>query len=109
MPTSGTNSGLKARPSNGNSTKVQENTSKCRRQCPAPAMIASRDSLAPCRKNSRPMARLVSQPKYTAPSPEQGSTVAISTTPSKARVKLSNNMRKYFITVSVLSLCKGRR
>jgi hypothetical protein len=33
----------------------------------------------------------------------------ISTTPSKARVKLSNSMRRYFITGSVLSLCKARR
>ncbi len=81
LPSSGYSSGLSARPSSGNSTKVQAKISRCRRQWVAPAMIASRDSLAPCMKNSRPMARLVIQAKATAPWPLAGRTVASSTTP----------------------------
>ncbi len=71
------------RPSTGNRTKVEAATSRCRRQWPMPAMIASRDSLAPCRKNNRVMAALVIQPNTTAPSPRQGRTLAKATVPTR--------------------------
>lgn len=73
--------------------KVLANTSRCRRQWVAPATIAWRDSLAPCRKNSRPMARLVIQPKATATVPWQGSRLATVTVATNARVKLSGSRR----------------
>ncbi|ERO65218.1 hypothetical protein P308_20145 [Pseudomonas piscis] len=94
MPTMGESSGLSARPSSGNSTNVRPKTSKCRRQWPAPAMIASRESLAPWRKNSRPMARLVSQAKPVATWPLAGRKLASKTTPIRVRVKLSGNRRE---------------
>ncbi|MNE45373.1 hypothetical protein D3C80_1396540 [compost metagenome] len=108
-PTSGRNNGLNSMPSNGNITKVQANTSRCRRQCPAPAATASRDNLAPCKKNSRPMARLVSPPNTTAPLPSQGNRVAMRMTPSNARVKLSNSIRRYFMAAPGLLLWRCRR
>ncbi|MNU79748.1 hypothetical protein D3C71_693650 [compost metagenome] len=92
-PIIGDSTGLSARPISGNSTKVRLNTSKCRRQWPAPAMIDSRDSLAPCRKNSSAMAALVNQPKPTATCPLAGSKLASSTTPIRVRVKLSGKKR----------------
>ena len=45
-------SGLNSSPNSGNSTKVQARMVRCRRQCSTPATIDSRDSRAPCRKNS---------------------------------------------------------
>ncbi len=68
-----------ARPSAGNSTKVEAAASRCSRQWLMPATIASRDSLAPCRKNKRVMAALVTQPITTAPSPRQGTRLARAT------------------------------
>ncbi|MNT58641.1 hypothetical protein D3C72_1960910 [compost metagenome] len=82
-------SGRSARPRSGNRTKVLASTSKCKRQCMAPATTASRDSLAPCRKNRAPMATVVMLPKTTAVWPVQGRKVASATVTSRAMVKLS--------------------
>ena len=48
----------KARPNRGNRRKVQPMISACSRQCVMPAMTASRDSRAPCRKNSSAIATM---------------------------------------------------
>src|SRR5690554_4908546 len=92
-PISGARIGLSSSPSTGNRMKVQENTSRCSRQWVAPAQIASRDSLAPCMKNSRPIARLVIQPKTTAVWPCTGSTLAVAMAPTRHSVKLSGRKR----------------
>ncbi len=91
--TIGDSAGFSARPSSGNITKVQANTSRCRRQWVMPAMIAWRDSLAPWRKNSRPMPMLVTHSKTTAVWPLQGRKVARRTVAISARVKLSGRKR----------------
>src|SRR5690606_25943128 len=46
-PSKGSSTGFKPQPSRGNIIKVQAKTSRCSRQCVAPATIALRDSLAP--------------------------------------------------------------
>ncbi|MNO98659.1 hypothetical protein D3C76_904070 [compost metagenome] len=92
-PIIGDSTGLSARPSSGNRTNVRPNTSKCKRQWPAPAMIDSRDSFAPCRKNSSAIALLVNQPKPTATWPLAGRRLARRTTPTRVRVKLSGKKR----------------
>src|SRR5450830_1545874 len=79
--TSGCNSGRRAQPSSGNSTKVLATTTRCRRQWLMPASTASRESLAPCRKNSRLTAATVSHSKPWATWPEAGSTLASTTGP----------------------------
>ncbi|MCY1180571.1 hypothetical protein D9M73_210240 [compost metagenome] len=56
-------------------------------------MTACRDSLAPCRKNSRAMPELVIQLKTTATCPVQGSRLAAATVAIRARVKLSGSRR----------------
>jgi hypothetical protein len=68
---------------------VLASTSRCRRQCVAPATIASRDSLAPCRKNSSPTAMLVSQLNGVEASPCTGRRLARITVPTRHSVKLS--------------------
>ena len=45
--TSGESTGLSAQPSSGNSTKVLMKIQMCSRQCPMPARMAWRESLAP--------------------------------------------------------------
>ncbi len=55
--------------------------------------MAWRDSLAPCRKNSSAMARLVTQPKATAVWPLAGSKEARITVAIRVRVKLSGRKR----------------
>jgi hypothetical protein len=47
--------------------------------------MASRDSLAPCRKNSRPIAKVVMLPNTSAVWPWQGSTLASATVQSSRR------------------------
>lgn len=73
-------------PSSGNSTKVHASTSRCRRQLVRPAITASRDSLAPCRKNSNAIARLVTISNTPAAWPRHGSSVARITVRMSARV-----------------------
>ena len=87
--TSGESTGLSAQPSNGNSKKVLASTSRCRRQWLKPARIASRESLAPCRKNSRLMAATVSASNRWAIAPDTGNRLARVTVLSRASVKLS--------------------
>src|SRR5579863_2554308 len=87
--TGGESSGLSAKPSTGNITNVLRSTTAWRRQCVAPATIASRDSFAPCRKKSRPIAMFVIQLNATAASPLHGSTLATMTVPTSISVKLS--------------------
>ena len=108
LPINGDSTGLSARPSNGNSTKVRLNTSKCKRQWPAPATMALRDSLAPCRKNSSAMARLVTQPNATAVWPLAGSSEARITVAIRVRVKLSGRNRGRVISNSSRG-CQERR
>jgi hypothetical protein len=72
-------SGFMASPSSGNITKVLASTSRCSRQCVRPDTSASRDSLAPWRKNSRPMAKVVTWPRATAAPPEAGRKLARAT------------------------------
>ena len=91
--TKGSSNGRSAQPSNGNNTKVQANTSKCSRQWVMPAMIASRESLVPCMKNNRPMAKLVSHSKPCALRPCAGKKLARSTTAIRVSVKLSGRKR----------------
>src|SRR5699024_7639085 len=62
-PNSGRNTGCKDSIKTGNKIKVQANTKICKRQCMMPAIIARRDSFAPCKKNSKAMAKLGSHLK----------------------------------------------
>ena len=68
-----------ATPNRGNRPNVAASTVRCRRQWVRPPITASRDSLAPWRKNNRAMASLVTRPKPLAMSPRTGRTVASST------------------------------
>jgi hypothetical protein len=77
---------LISRPSAGNSTKVKARIVRCSRQWVRPATTASRDSLAPCRKNSRAMAILTTQPTIVAASPRTGRIEASTTMPNRARM-----------------------
>ena len=73
-------SSLTARPIAGNHTKVEASTNMCSRQLPMPWTIASRDSLAPCRKNSSPIATSATTSNTDAARPRAGSSEAIATT-----------------------------
>ena len=73
-------------PASGNSTKVAASTIRCSRQCPAPAKIASRDSLAPCRKNSSTMPASAAQLMKPAKPPRAGNSEASNTVPSSATI-----------------------
>src|SRR5258706_4080105 len=89
--TSGASTGLSARPSSGNSTNVLSRTTRCRRQCVAPATIAPRGNLAPCRKNSRLIEMFAIKLTVTAVCPRQGSRLAAITVATSASVKLPGN------------------
>ena len=91
--------GPSASPSSGNSAKVNTNTSRCRRQCIAPSMIARRDSRAPCRKKSSAMPAWVSPSKRTANAPCAGRTVASTTTAVSRIVKRSKSRRRRFMSI----------
>src|SRR5690554_6254812 len=93
-PKTGRISGCNDSINSGNKIKVQANTNKCKRQCITPAIMAWRDNLAPCKKNSKAMAKLVSHWKKVAPMPCAGIKVAANTTAIKIKVKLSNKIRK---------------
>lgn len=81
-----------ASPSSGNSAKVLRNTSRCSFQWLMPATIASRDSLAPCIKNSSAMAAVVRCSKKVFQMPSQGNSEATITT--KIRTNKNLSMRK---------------
>ncbi len=85
-----------ARPRMGNRTKVEARTVRCSRQWPMPCSTASRDSLAPCRKNSSTMAALVMTPNTTAPGPRAGSTLARITDVTRATMNGSGMKRLRF-------------
>ena len=70
-----------SRPRTGNSAKVEARMTRCRRQLVIPAMTASRDSLAPCRKKSRAITSLVISDRSVAAAPRTGSTLASATMP----------------------------
>src|SRR4029079_8012882 len=90
-PTSAFVIGCRARPNSGNSANVHRNTSRCRRQCVMPAITASRDSFAPCMKNSSAIASFVMPAKITAASPRHGAMLASTTVTITAIVKPSNS------------------
>ena len=60
---------------------MDASTIACSRQLPIPATIASRDSLAPCRKNSSAIAASASIPNAVAHRPVAGSSDAAATVP----------------------------
>ena len=78
-----------AKPNKGNNTNVLANTNKCKRQCPMPCLIASRDNLAPCMKNSKAIAAVVKYSKPTFTSPCTGNTLASTITPINITKKRS--------------------
>ena len=78
-----------AKPSSGNNTNVLANTNKCKRQCPIPCLIASRDNFAPCMKNSKAIAAVVKYSKPTFTSPCTGNTLASTITPMSSIKKRS--------------------
>ena len=92
--TSGSSTGRSAQPSSGNSTNVVPTTTRCSRQCDSPATMASRESLAPCKKNNNATAATVMPSSAWAATPEAGNTLARVTVPSKAKVKLSGRKRE---------------
>ena len=69
-----------------NAKKVASSTTRCSRQWLIPAITASRDSLAPCRKKSRAMASLVAQPNTAVAAPCAGISEATITVPIRARM-----------------------
>src|SRR5580698_6475258 len=87
-------------PNIGNRTKVLERTVRCSRQLVSPDTTASRDSFAPCRKNSRAIARSVSHSKTCAAPPRHGSRLAVITVAIKQRVKLSGRKRRRDMAVN---------
>ncbi|GAO27032.1 hypothetical protein ALISP_6852 [Alicycliphilus sp. B1] len=91
--TSGCSTGLSPHPNSGNSAKVLATTSTCSRQWPRPASTASRESLAPCMKNSSATTATVAFSKKAPTVPEAGSTLASTTVATSARVKLSGSRR----------------
>ena len=90
----------------GNSTKVVPAIAACSRQLVMPATTASRDSRAPCRKNSAAMANMPTAWQMAALLPSQGSTVASNTVAAKATTNLSMFTRGIF---GLLSVSRGWR
>jgi len=84
---------FKARPSSGNRMKVEASVSRCRRGCFSPDRAASRESLAPCRKNSSEMAALLAMCMKCSKLPVAGKKVASSTVPMSNWVKRSGRKR----------------
>lgn len=76
-------------PSAGKMMKVLNITHRCSRQLLLPARMASRDSLAPCMKNSRAMAAMVRTLSQPTNSPRAGRKEASSTVAISVRVKRS--------------------
>src|ERR1700722_10101331 len=87
------NNASKPRPITGKSTNVVAATAACRRQCVMPRTTESRDSLAPCRKNSATMAAMPAICTASAAAPRQGSRLAARTTPASDRTKPSTGKR----------------
>jgi hypothetical protein len=82
-------SGRASSPSSGNKPNVAPSTNACRRVCPMPATMASRESFAPCRKNNSPMQSSVATESPWAKAPCAGATVATSTVTKMATVNRS--------------------
>ena len=80
-------------PSSGNSAKVVANTARCSRQLRSPCTIASRDSRAPCRKNSSTIPASAAHPNHVAARPTGGSSEARRTVPSSISTNGSNTAR----------------
>jgi len=78
------NNAIIAKPSSGNRTNVVDVMPMWRRQFFMPAAMASRESRAPCRKNSDIMASTASASKAWATPPRQGRRLAATTTPTSA-------------------------
>ena len=74
------------RPSSGNSAKVAASTVRCNRQCPAPATSASRDSLAPCKKNNSTIPASAMMPMACASPPRAGNSEASTTVSNSAMI-----------------------
>ncbi len=91
--TRGSSTGRSAQPSRGKSTKVAAKMVRCRRQWPMPAKMASRESLAPCRKNSRLTMSVVATSSHCDTAPEAGRKLASATVDSSISVKLSGAKR----------------
>ncbi|MNV55868.1 hypothetical protein D3C71_1481190 [compost metagenome] len=100
---------LNSTPSAGKIMKVLNITHRCSRQLLLPARMASRDSLAPCRKNSRAMAAMVSAFSQPTNSPRAGRNEASSTVAINVRVKRSgkNLMAAYSDEKSMRPLSRG--
>src|SRR5436190_2777709 len=81
--------------------KVEVKISRCSRQCRMPASTAARDSRAPCRKNSRPIATLLATPTQRAASPLQGRTAPRVTTARMENVNPSGRNRANLRTTNV--------
>ena len=81
------------RQSRGNRPKVEASTSRCSRQWVRPPITASRDSRAPCRKNTTAMAALVTQPRVVATSPRAGATEARAAT-ARIRTRYQSGLRR---------------
>ncbi len=97
---------LRPRPTAGNKTKVVPRARAWIRQALSPPRIASRDSLAPCRKNSSAMAASVMIPMIRAPSPWQGSTLASTTLARSARMKGSIFALMENVLAAIFGSCK---
>jgi hypothetical protein len=82
-------SGDSSSPTSGKTTNVARTTNAWRRTCATPARMASRESLAPWRKNKRAIAAFASHPSAVAASPLTGNTLARATVPRSASVKRS--------------------
>src|SRR5690606_6385511 len=89
-PSIGCKIGLANNPKRGNKAKVKAKTRVCSLQCIIPSTTASRESLAPCRKNRIAIAAVVTQPNTWAACPETGSKLASNIITNNNIVKRSN-------------------
>ncbi len=83
-----------ARPRIGKSTKVEANTTRCRRQCTRPASAVCRSMRAPCRKNSSAIMPLANRLSHSAALSCTGRTLPRIRAPTIIRVKLSGRRRE---------------
>src|SRR5271166_1657355 len=101
-------SAVSAVPTTGNSAKVVATIAACSFQFVMPAKTASRDSRAPCRKNSDAMAITPRMWKISALVPWQGNTVATVTVATSAMTNTSGRSRR-MLAGSMGSLFGSRR
>jgi DNA-binding transcriptional ArsR family regulator len=99
------------KPASGNSAKVVAKTSRCSRQCKAPAKVAERDSRAPCKKNKSAIATDVRAPNTRAPAPLLSTFVSVAKAASFSEAGRRLGLRQSTVSQHIrrLEQAAGRR